>query len=192
MLVAVAMTKRAEATTKRKEGARRRFHRSAMAAAPGRWPRPWGCRPTGWTAARASRTNTSKKTPGYNLIYFSPQNLIGKGEFGSVYSAQVYAIDEKTKACTLKDKKKVVKDYSKGNQISTINQIQKEFQLTNKARHLGVKAPVFHNKHSFFVMNELPGEDFIDLLENRVIENLSRQQKVRLTKELLVKRYFYE
>jgi hypothetical protein len=116
----------------------------------------------------ARKRKNEERGYAYEMISAKP---LGNGMYGTVYNVSCTLSNGKNKAYQAEDKKRVVK-------IQTLENTQKEYDITQDIEHLHVKEPV--TGHMF--MDRMNGQS----LSNFLFQNtISLQQRVELTRALL-------
>lgn len=128
-----------------------------------------------------------KNGKGYHFEEVSNKHALAEGEFGRVYKIKgrlVINSQELTYKKTKKDgSSRIVKWMTE--QYSTCDEVMKEYFITARAGHLGIKFPVISHDKIFLVMNKASGQNLGTVLDDYIFQ-LTDSQKLKLTELLLL------
>lgn len=118
-----------------------------------------------------------KNGTGYRYELVSDR-LIGSGAFGKVYEVEAtLAIDQdtyKVKRAGADGKTRVIK-VQKHNLYHPIQSVTNEYTISTIAGHLAIKEPTIDNMTSYTVMDQIPGRDLIDIMNDTWLTTKERQ-----------------
>lgn len=122
---------------------------------------------------------------GANFSIFNAFNISGSGGFSTVFPIDTYHADFGHQTLTYINKKreKVVKVLRIESDDKEL--IKREYQLSLKTPHLGMKAPVYHGNTCYLVMNRMPGTSFQHLIDEGKIKALHFEKKLNLAIKIL-------
>lgn len=109
----------------------------------------------------------------YELFFQSNENIIGEGDYGSVYSVTCTVSLDKKGVFHIKNHDRIIKKQTQVNSVL-------EYQFNDKTPHLKMKAPSL----GYLVMKRQPGET-LDAFLYKHRNTMSMAKKLQLTQALL-------
>lgn len=133
---------------------------------------------------------TNKLTPEgpqSRTVYYSTAQALDKGGFATVYPASNFFYSSKLSVCYVYACK-VTKVFDNVDSNKK-RLIENEYELSNRAGHLGIKRPVYVNNSTrcHLIMNLLPGKSLFDVLNEQAFGQLETGKKLALSYQLLKK-----